>query len=350
MFICERCNAAFPKSQGLACHKARKNPCTPILETPDNLPNRCGDCGRTFSTQGNLDRHIRKTCMKNMRNRPVEDQITMMQTKIAELEQRLDSQKTNSMVVNESTLNTINGPVTVVNNNVKLEMAPWGSPLTLTDADVEAALARIPGVAGTPALSEIVDVLMDLVKRAHIPPEARNVYLNPRRGDQALACTPDGAWATLPLTEATRALFDGASIRMASPTNKNTTMRASLPVHYRQDKANAVQLGLRPMEAHLANLAPGGPGPLMIAVAQPAPTQPIILLDPDEIIAAVNQLKATNELTPDWLLRMAQDSKMTVNQIAAIIWRAAPHQTTIALARQALEAARDNLILQNSRK
>ena len=267
----------------------------------------------------------------------------MMQKQINEL---VDMQKKNE--IDTKVMTVLNSGNVVNNVNIgSINIKPWGSPLTLTDADVEAALARIPGVAGTPALSEIVDVLMDLVKRAHIPPEARNVYLNPRRGDQALACTPDGAWATLPLTEATRALFDGASIRMASPTNKNTTMRASLPVHYRQDKANAVQLGLRPMEAHLANLAPGGPGPLMIAAA---PTQPIILLDPDEIIAAVNQLKATNELTPDWLLRMAQDSKMTVNQIAAIIWRAAPHQTTIALARQALEAARDNLILQNSRK
>ena len=61
------------------------------------------------------------------------------------------------------------------------------------DADVEAALASIPGVAGSLALPEVVAALMELVKRAHMPGAARNVYLNPKRGDQALALTPAGA-------------------------------------------------------------------------------------------------------------------------------------------------------------
>ena len=62
----------------------------------------------------------------------------------------------------------------------------WGSPLALTDGDVEASLARIPGRAGAPLLPEIVDVLMTPVKRTHLQPSGQNVYLSQQRADQAL--------------------------------------------------------------------------------------------------------------------------------------------------------------------
>ena len=168
-------------------------------------------------------------------------------------------------------------------NNVNVTVAPWGSPLQLTDADVEAALAVVPGLAGNTALPEVVAVLMDLVKRSHIPEAARNVHINPKRCDQALALTAAG-WAALPLAEATTALFDGASARIAAPVvaagdrqrQRANPLRATLPMQYRADKEAAVQLGLRPMEAHLANIAPGGPGPLLLAapVAAQAPAAP----------------------------------------------------------------------------
>ena len=44
-------------------------------------------------------------------------------------------------------------------------------------------------------------------------------------------------------------------------------LRAEVPVQYRIGKESAVQLGLRPMEAHLANTRPGGPGPLLLEKA-----------------------------------------------------------------------------------
>jgi hypothetical protein len=137
--------------------------------------------------------------------------------------------------------------------------------LQLTDADVEAALATVPGIAGTPALPEVVAALMELVKRAHMPPAARNVHLNPKRTDQALALT-SGGWAAMPLEEATAALFDGASASMAAvrAPSMRQTIRTTIPVQYRAERADAVQMGLRPMGAHLLNVAPGGPGPLLL--------------------------------------------------------------------------------------
>ena len=152
--------------------------------------------------------------------------------------------------------------------------------MELTDGDVEAALASIPGLAGTPTLAEVVGALMALVKRAHGPAEARNVYISPRRADQALALTA-GGWAALPLEEATSALFDAASARIEAPAARGPLppaaraaatarqervrgLRVEVPVQYRIERESAVQLGLRPMEAHLINTRPGGPGPLLL--------------------------------------------------------------------------------------
>ena len=205
-------------------------------------------------------------------------------------------------------------------------IAPWGSPLALTDADVEAALAQIPGLAAAPALPEIVSALMELVKRAHMPDAARNVYLNPKRGDQALARTPTGGWAAMPLTEATAVLFDGASARIATPAARRraSLLHAAVPIQYRADKALAVRLGLRPMEAHLANMIPGGPGPLLLegpavaaGAAAGAAAQP--RLDPVEAAALVKRLPASYEpggaVTAEWLAAVLVEAGTTSGEL-----------------------------------
>ena len=199
---------------------------------------------------------------------------------------QVSGQVTGPLTQVTGTLTQVNGPLTQVtgtltqvtnnvNNNISVSIRPWGAALELTDGDVEAALASIPGLAGTPTLAEVVSTLMELVKRAHAPAEARNIHLNPKRADQALALTA-GGWATLPLAEATGVLFDAASARMEAPAGRRAAtarqerergLRAEVPVQYRIEKETAVQLGLRPMEAHLANTRPGGPGPLLLEKA-----------------------------------------------------------------------------------
>jgi hypothetical protein len=202
-------------------------------------------------------------------------------------------------------------------NHVSVKIATWGTPLQLTDGDVEAALATVPGFAGTPALPEVVAALMELVKRAHVPSAARNVHLNPKRTDQALALT-SGGWAAMPLEEATAALFDGASASMAAaraPTMRQT-MRMTIPVQYRAERADAVQMGLRPMGAHLLNVAPGGPGPLLLT-GPVAPTGAAAAAEPVgaakttsnafDAIRACELLKnhpATAGVTSEWLTRI----------------------------------------------
>jgi len=240
-----------------------------------------------------------------------------------EKKQSTAQHQTNTAIITNNT-NTI--------NNVTVTIAPWGTPLQLTDADVEAALANIPCLAGMPAMTEVVATLMELVKRSHIPEAARNVHINPKRSDQALALTAAG-WAALPLAEATTALFDGASARIAAPAaaagaplrQRTNPLRETLPMQYRADKEAAVALGLRPMEAHLANIAPGGPGPLMLqappALAAPVlqVAQPLQLTHVERVIAVLKthplRCSSTGALLIDWIVAASQAAGLSGREL-----------------------------------
>ena len=356
MHSCTRCGMTFAQSQGLTRHLARKFPCIERGVTKElRTCNLCTLCGQAYSTAGNLERHKKKVCSRKRIVEPTvaqtatPDPLVEMQMRIASLERIIEEQKqqpvvnyaassacapsnaTNNMIVN----NVANTTVNTVNN---VTIVPWGSPLQLTDADIEAALATVPGIAGTPALPEVVAALMELVKRAHVPPTARNVHLNPKRTDQALALTPDG-WAAMPLEEATAALFDGASASMAAaraPTMRQM-MRTTLPVQYRAERAASVQLGMRPMGAHLLNVAPGGPGPLLLtgpaaagpaaatgvtaAAQQPAETDH----DSFDAVRACGLLKshpAVAGVTAEWLARVTAAAGVSALGLARALRRA----------------------------
>lgn len=130
-----------------------------------------------------------------------------------------------------------------------INITPWSTSLALTDSDVEATLARIPGLARSPELSEIVDVLMSLIKKAHSPIEAR-IEAKPMTSSKVSAIPP-----------------------------RIRSLKVEVPMHYRREKEEVVKMGLKPMEAHLLNTRPGGPGPLIQsnenAAAMPAIPQPL---------------------------------------------------------------------------
>src|SRR5207253_3880433 len=107
-----------------------------------------------------------------------------------------------------------------------INIAPWDSERRLGCigvAEVAAAFAensRLKDYArlGDHELADpeiappyVAELFMDLTKRAHADPAARNIYLNPRRSDQALVHMTSGKWEVLPLLEATRLLFDGVA-------------------------------------------------------------------------------------------------------------------------------------------
>jgi hypothetical protein len=236
---------------------------------------------------------------------------------------------------NAHTINIANNANIV--NNVNIEVRPWGGELALTDADVDAVLAKIPALA--PTLPEVVSALMEIIKRAHTPISERNVHLSAKRSDQALVLIQgieSSGWAALPLADATSALFDKASEKIASPATARpaqptarqthvSSLRASMPVQYRIDKETAVQLGLRPMEAHLANTRPGRPGPLLIeaapaaGAAAAAPAAVAAAAPLERIKAAVRahplQCSESGALLVSWIVNVSQAAKVNGREL-----------------------------------
>jgi len=226
------------------------------------------------------------------------------------------------------TVNTSN--VTNIVNNV-----PWGCDLKLSDLHVEEALKRIPGLQPSTA-PEIVDVLMTLVKMAHESADSRNICINQQRADQALALTASG-WAVLPLSEATEALFDKASARIEkrapSKAIQNDHMRrlqVDVPMQYRREKESMVQLGLKPMGAHLMNTRPGGPGPLVPQLSITEESLPAALPAGSAAVTLQTILQEqpawyteTGAIAKDWIANVCQSKKIAPSALYAMVKNAA---------------------------
>jgi len=157
-------------------------PCEPIMPETNDAESKyvCEYCNRPFATTDSRSRHIRQSC-KAPKNKP--NELTKMQSRLEEIERKLAATQVSSAAATQASgpLTQVNGPLTqvtnintvnTVNNNISVSIRPWGAPLALTDGDVEAALAAVPGLAGTPTLTEVVSTLMELVqffelKRTH---------------------------------------------------------------------------------------------------------------------------------------------------------------------------------------
>jgi hypothetical protein len=112
----------------------------------------------------------------------------------------------------------------------------------------------------------VTELLMDLTKRAHADPQARNVYLNPKRADQALVHMTSGKWEVMSLQEATRLIFDGVAKAMVRVTLSHEE-RQQLPLEaqnalamagllYDDEPEEYAKKAKAPMAAHLTNTAP----------------------------------------------------------------------------------------------
>ena len=171
----------------------------------------------------------------------------------------------------------------------------------------------------------VLEVLMELVKRSHADPEARNVYLNPRRADQALVSMEGGKWAVISLAEVTRHLFDGVVKRINVVILTDEALR-NLPFEaqnalaianmmYQDDREDYIKMAKGPMAAHLTNMAPASghpeatPGPVTsrspgfeVRLAAQRPTAPGPEVKPaapkSEARPAAPKLKAPSEIVP----------------------------------------------------
>jgi hypothetical protein len=290
----------------------------------------CRYCGRRFATQVSMYRHVRQSCkianseagMELLTERTLQEQMTAqseqlraVQAQMAEMASLMRGQLVraepvdpgpmaagtvgpavrcdaavgsavaasaiaNSTVKATTNNNTTNNTTNNVTNNNIIQIVPWdGERRIHVDIDhVLAALAensRLREYLGFGdhdlanhdiASPYVGELLLDLVKRGHADPAARNVYLNPRRADQVLVHMRGGRWEVLPLATATRLLCDGvaetvhkialsyAEARRLPLEAQNALAIAGMLYEERPDAY--VDQVKKPMAAHLTNMAP----------------------------------------------------------------------------------------------
>lgn len=174
----------------------------------------------------------------------------------------------------------VNNTTQITQNITQIQINPWDGDkrFRVSGAQIMAALkdnALLREFASWPvheltdpekAPPYIVELFMDLVRRGHADPASRNVYLNPRRADQALVHMKSGQWEVLPLAEATRLMFDGVA-QSIHKTIMSLEERTQLPpeaqnalslaeMMYQDEPVEYAKRAKSPMTAHLTNTAP----------------------------------------------------------------------------------------------
>lgn len=170
--------------------------------------------------------------------------------------------------------------VTQQNNTIIMPVTPWDGEqrIKVTASQIAAAFeenARLKEYARLEdhqltdpniAPPYVTELFMDLTKRAHAVPAARNVYLNPKRADQALVHMTTGKWEVVPLQEATRLILDGVAKSMVRVT-LSSEERRHLPLEaqnalamagllYDDEPEEYAKRARAPMAAHLSNTVP----------------------------------------------------------------------------------------------
>jgi len=314
---CQKCNKVFAKPHILKTHLRRKTPCAPIINALEDLTKAeqikhhiCKYCGRRFATQISMYRHIRQACkiansedgMEKLMEHTLQRQLAGMRAEnadmraqIAELATLLKTQLVcGPAVANSGTIH--NGPVNhitvapIVNqvnqvqlvNQVQQRIAyiPWDGErrIDVSVAQMAAAFAENARLKEyvrfndqertNPDLAPpyVADILMDFVKRGHSDPTSRNVYVNPRRADQALVHLKSGQWEVLSLQEATRMILDGIAqtihrVVLSDEERKGLPSEAQnalslAELMYSDEPDEYVKRTKAPMAAHLANTMP----------------------------------------------------------------------------------------------
>ena len=317
----------------------RKIPCSLI-----GTKTKCSTCQKVFSRAYCLRRHQNKGC------KHTDKELDELKDNLEKLSLEIEQIKTTPATVHNvgnpvgnvlNVLSSTNNLSTNVCNNVNINITPWGRPLELSDQDVETVLARVlarlPGAASTLSTKHVADALMHAVQLSHTPEAARNIYLDPKQSDRVLVMTEGNTWGYLHLVDALPVMMDSASVRIAAPAaipivppNPYFAMKAAIPAKYLREKDDVLCLNKRPMGVHLANMAPGGSGPVMLPAASATATATAPALPPpveftiDEASQLVNDLETDLETNPnaldvEWLKNNADLYCITVEKLARTI-------------------------------
>lgn len=177
---------------------------------------------------------------------------------------------------------TVMTTTTVTETESVITFIPWDGPepscIVITTAQIVAAFKENTILQEYASLHHdemtdpktapdyVLELFMDLIRRGHESPEARNIYLNPARVDQVLIHLRNGAWEIHTLTSVSRTLLENIARAMKRTTLNDRELRA-LPMEaqealaqaglqYGANPAKFVRAVQKPLAAYLANIAP----------------------------------------------------------------------------------------------
>lgn len=286
---CPKCGKVFQRPYLLKNHQKRKTPCDLIIDAA-NGNNACRYCGRSFATQISMYRHIRQTCkvanseegMATLMEHTLQRQLAEQSAQIAKLTTLVEKLTTDSALALTAPASMFHSVRTINHNTVnytQINIKSWNSDerVIIPVAMLRAAFVENPRLAEYCRLSDeektnpegaipyVLEAMVDLVRRAHADPAARNVYLNPKRADQVMVFD-ESTWRIITLVEGIRGLFDSIAggVRKIMVTGDECrqlplSIQASaswIPSLYADEPTRYVDLARPLMSAHLSNNAP----------------------------------------------------------------------------------------------
>jgi hypothetical protein len=234
--LCDICGRVFQLPCHLKRHRRRKTPCDPIMVPSDDTTS-CRYCGRSFASAVSMYRHVRKNCkiansaegMEKLIDHTLQRQLAIvheqnleMKTQVADLTAMMAQLLAlpTQAVVNSTIVNNAG----IVINSTIVNIHSWSNEekLVIPASMLKAAFTENKCLMEYCHLSDeqktdperaapyVLEALLDLTKRAHADPTARNVYLNPRRADQVLVFD-ESSWQVVSLLDAIRSIFDSVA-------------------------------------------------------------------------------------------------------------------------------------------
>jgi hypothetical protein len=164
----------------------------------------------------------------------------------------------------------------VEEERVEIEIIPWDdhNPISVTTAQMKEAFEQNPMLQEYASLhgdeftdpkiapKYVSELMVDLIRRGHQNPAARNIRINPARADQVLV-KAGGDWEARELSAASRSLLEAVTEAIQRTTLRDEERKqlehevqhalAVAGLLYCESPEQYVQSTKKPLEVHLAN-------------------------------------------------------------------------------------------------
>ncbi len=224
-YSCPQCRREFQRKANYDRHLKRQTQCTELKEPTLT----CENCASSFRHQSGLSRHRKQCSDRQKQTTPRAEALSqpMVIQTVNNVHNTVQNFQVNTVGVAPSVVispNTVSGPVTAFDNNPgqmrgwperwplpEIEPYPFRPPgfeisLEQLTSAVSALPERIRDECRRGEASAVTRLLIEILRQVHSDPKERNVYVNPRRCDQALVYIPSH-WITCQLDEAGQTLY-----------------------------------------------------------------------------------------------------------------------------------------------